>query len=61
MLGGGPADWAIWMPGYGGMRLLIDGGLTPSFDEGAMLVITLGWITVLLCAVIVLLRRIIKS
>ena len=40
------------MPGYGGMRLLIDGGFTPSFNEGAMLLVALGWTTVLMCAVL---------
>ncbi|ADU49475.1 hypothetical protein [Intrasporangium calvum] len=60
MLGGDPADWALWIPGYGGMRLLIDGGLTPTFDEGAMLLVALGWIAVLMCAVLALLRRIIN-
>jgi hypothetical protein len=61
MLGGDPADWALWMPGYAGMRLLIDGGLTPNFDEGVMLLLALGWIAVLTGAVLSLLRRIIQS
>jgi hypothetical protein len=61
MLGGDPADWAVWMPGYGGMRVLIDGGLTPSFDEAAILAVAFGWIAVLGSAVLVLLRRIVRS
>ncbi|MDN5796545.1 MAG: ABC transporter permease [Intrasporangium sp.] len=61
MLGGDPADWALWMPGYGGMRVLIDGGLTASFDEGPILAVALAWIVVLAGAVVVLLRRTIRG
>ena len=61
MLGGDPADWALWMPGYGGMRVLIDGGLTAGFDEGPMLAVALVWIVLLAGAVVVLLRRTIRG
>jgi hypothetical protein len=61
MLGGDPADWALWMPGYGGMRVLIDGGLTAGFDEGPMLGVALAWIVLLAGAVVVLLRRTIRG
>lgn len=60
MLGGEPADWALWMPGYGGMRVLIDGGLTVGFDEGQLLAAALGWIALLAFAVVLLLRRMVK-
>ena len=61
MLGGDTADWARWMPGYGGMRVLIDGGLTADFDEGPTLALALAWIVVLAGAVVVLLRRTVKG
>jgi hypothetical protein len=61
MLGGDPADWALWMPGYGGMRVLIDGGLTAGFDEGPILALAVGWIAVLSFAVVVVLRRIVRG
>ena len=61
MLGGDPADWARWMPGYGGMRLLLDGGLTAGFDEGPILAVALGWIAMLALAVVVVLRKIVKG
>jgi hypothetical protein len=61
MLGGDPADWAPWMPGYGGMRVLIDGGLTAGFDEGPILAVALAWIALLACAVVTLLRRMVKD
>ena len=61
MLGGDPADWALWMPGYGGMRVLIDGGLTAGFDEGPMLGVALAWIVLLAGAVVALLRRTIRG
>lgn len=60
-LRGNPADWARWTPGYGGMRVLIDGGLTASFDEGPMLAVAVAWIVLLSCAVVVLLRRTVKD
>lgn len=61
MLGGEPADWALWTPGYGGMRVLIDGGLTAGFDEGPVLSLALGWIVLLTCAVVMLIRRMVKG
>jgi hypothetical protein len=32
MLRSGPATWERWLPGYGGMRVLIDAAVTPGFD-----------------------------
>jgi hypothetical protein len=57
MLGGEPAAWARWLPGYPGMRVLIDGGLTTGFDEGAQLAVGLLWVGALAFIVAVLLRR----
>lgn len=60
MLGGAPARWAHWMPGYPGMRVLIDGGLTPGFDEGRTVAAALAWIVVLTGVVLLVLRRTVK-
>jgi hypothetical protein len=57
MLRGEPADWATYLPGYGGTRLFIDGALTASFDETQALLIALGWLTVLGTAVTLLFRH----
>jgi hypothetical protein len=58
MLQGEPSSWARWLPGYGGVRVLVDGALTSSFDEAGALALALGWVALLLVAVLVLLRRI---
>jgi len=60
MLRGEPAGWAIWLPGYGGYRILIDGGLTAGFDETRSLLIATAWIAALATAAIVLLRRTVR-
>ena len=47
MVRGEPDSWARWLPGYGGTRMVIDGALTPGFDEASSLAAGLGWIAVL--------------
>lgn len=47
MLRGEPAPWAHWLPGYGGIRVVIDGALTAHFDEAASLAVALAWLTAL--------------
>ena len=47
MLRAEPADWARFLPGYGADRVLLDGGLTASFDEASALLLGLGWLLVL--------------
>lgn len=61
MLGVGPTGWSRWMPGYGGMRVLIDGGLTASFDEASSLAMALAWLLVLGTAVVLMLMRTLKA
>jgi hypothetical protein len=39
-----PDNWAYFLPGYGASRILIDGGLTGSFDEFGALLIALAWL-----------------
>lgn len=60
MLRGEPAGWAEYLPGYGGYRVLIDGGLTAGFDETAALLTALAWIVVLAVAATVVVRRSIR-
>jgi hypothetical protein len=57
MLRGEPADWATYLPGYGGTRLFIDGALTASFDETRALLIALGWLAALGTATTLLFRN----
>ncbi|MBM7864608.1 hypothetical protein [Lentzea nigeriaca] len=44
MLRAEPPDWARFLPGYGADRVLLDGGLTTSFDETGALLLGLGWL-----------------
>jgi hypothetical protein len=60
MLRGEPAGWARYLPGYGGFRVLIDGGLTATFDATGPLLLALAWIAVLATAATVLVRRTIR-
>jgi hypothetical protein len=60
MLRGEPAGWAQYLPGYGGYRVLIDGGLTAGFDETRSLLIALAWIAALAVAATILVQRTIR-
>jgi hypothetical protein len=46
-----PPDWARAVPGYGPVRILVDGALTATFDEMGALVLALAWLAGLLAAV----------
>ncbi len=48
-----PPSWALVLPGYGGTRLVVDGGLTASFDEARGLAIAAAWFLVLLVVAVV--------
>lgn len=54
MLQGDPAGWAHYLPGYGSTRVLLDGALTSSFDEGISLLIAACWILGLTVVFVVL-------
>lgn len=56
MLRGEPAEWARWLPGYGGVRVVLDGALTASFDELTSLIAALGWTAVFLVLAILVLK-----
>jgi hypothetical protein len=47
MLRAEPPDWAHLLPGFGADRILLDGGLTATFDETGSLVLALAWLIVL--------------
>ena len=47
MLRDQPPSWATAMPGYGAYRVLIDAGLTPTFDTAGPLLLALAWILTL--------------
>ena len=44
MLRADPAAWAAFLPGFGGIRVLLDGGLTPTFDQTRALLIAALWL-----------------
>lgn len=52
-----PTTLSMFMPGYGGSRVLLDGALTRGFDELTPLLIGLSWLLGLLVAVMVVYRQ----
>ncbi|HKZ28185.1 MAG TPA: ABC transporter permease [Acidimicrobiia bacterium] len=58
MFSAAPPDWGLFLPGRGAVRLLVDGAFTPGFDEGAGLMLALGWLVALGLVVSVVFRRI---
>lgn len=44
MFDAAPPAWGRFMPAYGGVRVLIDGAFTPSFDEAGALLLGLAWL-----------------
>lgn len=58
MFGSGtPGRFAVLLPGYGPMRLMLDGAYSPEFHVAGELVLSLGWTLALGTAVYLLLRR----
>jgi hypothetical protein len=54
---GTPADWAVLLPGYGPMLVMLDGAYSSSFHVAGRLALSLGWAFGLGLAVYFLLRR----
>ena len=57
MLRAEPPAWARFTPGYGAGRVLLDGGLTASFDTAGSLLIALAWLAGLVVLASVVWRR----
>ena len=52
-----PTGWATLLPGYGPMRIIMDGAFSTGFDTAGALAISLGWTVFLAMIVVLLLRR----
>lgn len=61
MLRGLPPTWAQYLPGYGGIRVLLDGALTTDFDQTRALLIALAWLAALTLTAGWLLHRGVRS
>lgn len=61
MLRGTPPQWAHYLPGYGGIRMLIDASITGSFDETSAVLLALGWIGVLAVGAALVFRHMITT
>lgn len=57
MLSTRPDQWAHWLPGYGGTRLVLDGALTAGFDEARPLGYALAWLVGLAVVTALVWRR----
>ena len=58
MFDAAPPAWGRFMPAYGGVRVLIDGAFTPSFDELGSLLLGLGWLGAVTIAALAVFHRI---
>lgn len=56
MLRAEPPNWARALPGYGADRVLLDGGLTSTFDQTGSLLLALAWLVLLGAATVLLFR-----
>jgi hypothetical protein len=56
-----PTSVSRFLPGYGGMQVLLDGGLTRSFDEALPLLLALGWLATLTLAVALLYQHTVRA
>jgi hypothetical protein len=57
MLSAQPDQWARWLPGYGGTRLVLDGALTSGFDETMPLAYAMAWLVGLAMVTALVWRR----
>lgn len=56
-----PGRWAPVLPGYGPVRMMVDGAFSPTFHAGADLLLAVGWLTALAVAVYLVLRRAVRA
>lgn len=54
---GTPRGWAMFLPGYGPGRMMVDGAFSSSFHAAGALAISLGWVVALTVTVGLVLRR----
>jgi hypothetical protein len=52
-----PGRWAVLLPGYGPVRMMVDGAFSPHFHAAPQLMLALAWVAALAVAVFLLLRR----
>lgn len=53
-----PPSYAGYLPAYGATRMLLDAAFTPTFDQGAGLVLAIAWVGGLCIAAVVVFRRV---
>ena len=56
MLRAAPPSWALALPGYGADRVLLDGGLTTTFDQTGRLMLALAWLAALVAVTALVFR-----
>ena len=61
MLRAQPAEWARLLPGYGPVRMVVDAGLTRSFDASAELLLAVAWVLALGAVSAVAMRHQLRS
>lgn len=58
MFDAAPPAWAAAMPGYGAVRVLVDGAFTPTFDETTGLLFALAWLVGITAAAVGVFHRV---
>jgi hypothetical protein len=57
MFSAAPPSWARYAPGYGAVRVLVDGAFTTDFDETRGLMLALAWFAAITAAALVVFHR----
>ncbi len=52
-----PPAWAIYVPGFGAVRVLLDAGFTAGFDEWMALIVAFGWLAAVTLAAVAQFHR----
>jgi len=55
-----PSTLSMWLPGYGGSRIMLDAAFTSGFDETVPLLLGTGWLVVLSAAVALTYSRFVR-
>jgi hypothetical protein len=56
-----PPDWARLLPAYGATRVLVDGAVTPVFNQGGSLVVALAWVAGLALVAVLVVNRSLRT